>query len=269
MAAKDDGGERHGPPQVAPYFKRGFPGGACEGDDGAMSLKEQALAYHAFGRPGKVKVVPTKPTVTAKDLSLAYTPGVAEPCLEIAAHPDSAYRYTAKGNLVAVVTNGSAVLGLGNIGALASKPVMEGKAVQNKHIEFACHQRIVVHVNAPEIKQVVLNLITNSLDSLAANGIVNVDLAMDHGQAQLIVRDNGCGMTDEVLEHLFEPFFTRRRDGQGTGLGLSITYRIVEDHGGRIEASSDGTGTGSRIRVTLPLAETTHEGRQQTRYQVA
>ncbi len=82
-----------------------------------MSLKEDALAYHSTGRPGKVKVVPTKPTDTAEDLSLAYTPGVAEPCLEIARTPEDAYRYTAKGNLVAVISNGTAVLGLGNIGA--------------------------------------------------------------------------------------------------------------------------------------------------------
>ena len=94
-----------------------------------MTLKEDALSYHASGRPGKIKVVPTKPTDTADDLSLAYTPGVAEPCLEIAEHPETAYRYTAKGNLVAVISNGSAVLGLGNIGALAGKPVMEGKGV--------------------------------------------------------------------------------------------------------------------------------------------
>jgi len=94
-----------------------------------VTLKEDALSYHASGRPGKIKVVPTKPTDTADDLSLAYTPGVAEPCLEIAEHPETAYRYTAKGNLVAVISNGSAVLGLGNIGALAGKPVMEGKGV--------------------------------------------------------------------------------------------------------------------------------------------
>jgi malate dehydrogenase (oxaloacetate-decarboxylating)(NADP+) len=91
--------------------------------------KERALAYHAEGRAGKLKVVPTKPTETQEDLSLAYTPGVAEPCREIARDPSTVYDYTAKGNLVAVVSNGTAVLGLGNIGALAGKPVMEGKAV--------------------------------------------------------------------------------------------------------------------------------------------
>jgi len=95
-----------------------------------MSIRRQeALDYHSQGRPGKIQVSPTKPFKNQRDLSLAYTPGVAEPCREIAAHPDDAYSYTAKGNLVAVVTNGTAVLGLGNIGALAGKPVMEGKGI--------------------------------------------------------------------------------------------------------------------------------------------
>ncbi|MDB4869214.1 MAG: phosphate acetyl/butaryl transferase [Gemmatimonadales bacterium] len=90
--------------------------------------REDALDYHASGRPGKIAVVPTKPLNNQRDLALAYSPGVAAPCLEIETTPEDAYKYTAKGNLVAVVTNGTAVLGLGNIGALAAKPVMEGKA---------------------------------------------------------------------------------------------------------------------------------------------
>ena len=94
-----------------------------------MTKRDDALDYHARGRPGKIAVVPTKPLSNQRDLSLAYTPGVAEPCLAIRDDPDLAYKYTARGNLVAVVTNGTAVLGLGNIGALAGKPVMEGKAV--------------------------------------------------------------------------------------------------------------------------------------------
>src|SRR5688500_2239890 len=89
--------------------------------------REDALEYHAAPRPGKIAVVPTDRHTNQPDLSLAYSPGVAEPCLEIKRNPDDAYRYTSKGNLVAVVTNGTAVLGLGNIGALAGKPVMEGK----------------------------------------------------------------------------------------------------------------------------------------------
>ena len=93
------------------------------------SLKQDALNFHSSGRPGKLEITPTKPLTTQRDLSLAYSPGVAEPCLAIEASPDKAYDYTAKGNLVAVISNGTAVLGLGNIGAGASKPVMEGKAV--------------------------------------------------------------------------------------------------------------------------------------------
>src|SRR5437660_1653979 len=91
--------------------------------------RQEALDYHSQGRPGKIQVSPTKPFKNQRDLSLAYTPGVAEPCLEIAQRPEEAYTYTAKGNLVAVVTNGTAVLGLGNIGPLAGKPVMEGKGI--------------------------------------------------------------------------------------------------------------------------------------------
>jgi malate dehydrogenase (oxaloacetate-decarboxylating)(NADP+) len=93
------------------------------------SRRQEALDYHAKGRPGKIQVTSTKPFKDQRDLSLAYTPGVAEPCLEIAKRPEDGYVYTAKGNLVAVVTNGTAVLGLGNIGALAGKPVMEGKGI--------------------------------------------------------------------------------------------------------------------------------------------
>ena len=93
------------------------------------SRKQQALEYHAKGRPGKIEVVPTKEAKTQRDLSLAYSPGVAEPCLEIAKDINNVYKYTAKGNLVAVISNGTAVLGLGDIGPEAGKPVMEGKAV--------------------------------------------------------------------------------------------------------------------------------------------
>lgn len=93
------------------------------------NLKEEALEYHAKGRPGKIEVIPTKEYANQRDLSLAYSPGVAEPCLAIQANPDDAYKYTAKGNLVAVISNGTAVLGLGDIGAMAGKPVMEGKGL--------------------------------------------------------------------------------------------------------------------------------------------
>ncbi|MDD4489952.1 MAG: NADP-dependent malic enzyme, partial [Paludibacter sp.] len=95
----------------------------------AKLSKDDALKYHSQGKPGKIEVVPTKPYSSQRDLSLAYSPGVAEPCLEIEKNPETAYEYTAKGNLVAVISNGTAVLGLGDIGAMAGKPVMEGKGL--------------------------------------------------------------------------------------------------------------------------------------------
>src|SRR6478609_8414042 len=99
-----------------------------------MSLKKDALDYHSKGRKGKIEVVPSKSVATQKDLSLAYTPGVAEPCKEIAENDDAVYEYTAKGNLVAVVSNGTAVLGLGNLGPHGAKPVMEGKGILFKQL---------------------------------------------------------------------------------------------------------------------------------------
>lgn len=124
---------------------------------------------------------------------------------------------------------------------------------RDKQIHFKRPPYVIANVNSQEIKQVVLNLITNSLDSLEAGGEVNVELLDEHNHAELVVTDNGCGMSPEVLKHLFEPFFTRRRDGQGTGLGLSITYQIVADHGGTITPYSEGKGKGSRFSVALPL----------------
>jgi signal transduction histidine kinase len=137
----------------------------------------------------------------------------------------------------------------------------------DKHIELAPGDAVVAPVNAQELKQVVLNLITNALDSLSPGGTLAIEVGTRGGQAELVFTDNGCGMTDEVLKHLFEPFFTRRRNGQGTGLGLSITYRIVADHGGHIDVHSDGPGKGSQFRVLLPLAETHKE--TDHRYQAA
>ena len=118
-----------------------------------MITREQALSYHSSGRPGKLKISPTKPTKTQEDLSLAYSPGVAEPCREIARDPNEVFRYTAKGNLVAVVSNGSAVLGLGNIGPLASKPVMEGKAVLFKR--FADVDVFDIEIDSLDVDDVV------------------------------------------------------------------------------------------------------------------
>jgi malate dehydrogenase (oxaloacetate-decarboxylating)(NADP+) len=113
------------------------------------TFDDDALALHAQGRPGKLEIAPTKPLATQRDLALAYSPGVAAPCLRIQADPDTAYDYTAKGNLVAVISNGTAVLGLGNLGALASKPVMEGKAVLFKR--FADVDGIDLEVDTSDV----------------------------------------------------------------------------------------------------------------------
>lgn len=119
-------------------------------DDNNDSLRQEALHYHEFPKPGKLEIRATKPLANGRDLARAYSPGVAEACLEIKADPEAAYRYTIRGNLVAVVTNGTAVLGLGNIGALASKPVMEGKAVLfKKFANIDCFD-IELDVSDPE-----------------------------------------------------------------------------------------------------------------------
>ncbi len=115
--------------------------------------KEDALAYHFGARPGKIEVVPTKPCRTQRDLSLAYTPGVADPCLEIEKNPHDAFKYTARGNLVAVVSNGTAVLGLGDIGALAGKPVMEGKGVLFKR--FADVDVFDIEINSKDPDEII------------------------------------------------------------------------------------------------------------------
>src|SRR5471030_428273 len=131
--------------------------------------KQDALSYHSKGRPGKIQVVPTKPTNSQRDLSMAYSPGVAEPCLRIAENKDDVYKYTAKGNLVAVISNGTAVLGLGNIGALASKPVMEGKGLLFKI--FADIDVFDIEVDATDI-----DLFVNTVKAIAPTfGGINLE----------------------------------------------------------------------------------------------
>ena len=116
--------------------------------DADREINEAALRYHAEPKPGKISVTVTKPAETQRDLSLAYSPGVAEPVRRIADHPDDAYKYTAKGNLVAVITDGTAVLG--NVGPLAGKPVMEGKGVLFKHFAGIDVFDIEVHAKRPQ-----------------------------------------------------------------------------------------------------------------------
>jgi malate dehydrogenase (oxaloacetate-decarboxylating)(NADP+) len=130
-----------------------FAAASAAGRFGMAVRDQDALDYHSQGRPGKTEVVPTKPCVTARDLSLAYTPGVAIPCLEIEKNPSDAYRYTNKGNLVAVISNGTAVLGLGDIGALAGKPVMEGKGVLFKR--FAHVDVFDIEIDTHDAQEVI------------------------------------------------------------------------------------------------------------------
>ena len=142
-----------------------------------MDLKKAALDYHSLPKPGKLSVESSKPCLTQQDLSLAYTPGVAEPVKEININPSTAYKYTNKGNLVAVISDGTAVLGLGNMGALASKPVMEGKAVLFKR--FAGIDVFDIEVNAKssdEFIQTVNHLLENEHNrkQIAGKGIYKI-----------------------------------------------------------------------------------------------
>lgn len=123
---------------------------------------------------------------------------------------------------------------------------------KGKTILFPHREPIEAWVNAQEVKQVFLNLVVNALDSMDEGGTLTIDARTTAGQAVLAFRDTGCGMTDEVLENIFEPFFTRSRTGKGTGLGLSISHRIVGQHGGEIEATSAGPDQGSTFVVRLP-----------------
>ncbi|MBN1854018.1 MAG: HAMP domain-containing histidine kinase [Pirellulales bacterium] len=139
-----------------------------------------------------------------------------------------------------------------------------------KRIELLDGDPVVAEVNVQEMKQVVLNLITNGLDSIDAGGHVRIDVRHRPDRwVELVVEDDGCGMTDEVKEHIFEPFFTRNRSGQGTGLGLSITYRIIDEHDGHIDVKSGGPGTGSRFIVSLPLAANQNQQESHHRYHAA
>ena len=118
-----------------------------------MFSDREALLFHSTKRPGKIEIIASKPMATQRDLSLAYSPGVAVPVLAIAEDPDTAYDYTAKGNLVAVISNGTAILGLGNLGALASKPVMEGKAVLFKR--FADVDSIDIELKTEDVTRFI------------------------------------------------------------------------------------------------------------------
>ncbi|WP_165229832.1 sensor histidine kinase [Aquisphaera insulae] len=124
---------------------------------------------------------------------------------------------------------------------------------RGKTIAFQPKEAVMAHVDGQEIKQVVLNLVVNALDSMETGGVLRIEARYGHGMAEMVFADSGCGMPADVLENIFEPFFTRRRVGKGTGLGLSITHRIVSQHHGEIMASSPGEGQGSTFKVRLPI----------------
>src|SRR5262249_35914185 len=130
---------------------------------------------------------------------------------------------------------------------------------KGKHIRFdgaAANpraSRIVAAVNAQEIRSVVLNLVVNALESMDDDGTLTIHLRQHDGMAEMVFTDTGCGMPPEVLENIFEPFFTRSRTGKGTGLGLSISHRIINQHGGEIEAASPGPNQGSTFTVRVPV----------------
>lgn len=124
---------------------------------------------------------------------------------------------------------------------------------RNKNIMFHPREAVMAHVDEQEIKQVVLNLVVNALDSMESGGTLAIRAHHAGGMAEMVFADDGCGMAPEVLENIFEPFYTRRRVGKGTGLGLSITHRIVSQHQGEIAATSPGEGQGATFTVRLPV----------------
>ncbi len=127
---------------------------------------------------------------------------------------------------------------------------------RDRHIEILTDEAVYAEVNAGEMKQVVLNLVSNALEATESGGRLDIELMSLGDEVQLIFRDDGCGMSAEVQDQLFDPFFTQRKGGGGTGLGLSITLRIIDDHDGSIEVSSDGPGKGSTFRIKLPKSAT-------------
>ena len=137
------------------------------------------------------------------------------------------------------------------------------KHLQNskgKTIQIAEEAPIQAWINGEEIRSVVLNLVVNGLDSMDEGGKLTIRLREVDNRAELRFQDSGCGMSQEVLENIFEPFFTMNRTGKGTGLGLTISHRIIQQHGGEIEATSEGQGKGSCFIVRLPLHPASHQG---------
>ncbi len=193
------------------------------------SFEQRALNYHSEGRPGKMEVVPTKPCLTQADLSLAYTPGVAAPCLEIRDNPENAYKYTAKGNLVAVITNGTAVLGLGNIGPLAGKPVMEGKGILFKSIADIDVFDIELNANDPDDVIKIVQALEPTF-----GGINLEDISAP-----------GCFYIEEVLKKTLKiPVFHDDQHGTAiiSGAGLLNAIELTNRDISKIKVAFSGAG---------------------------
>src|SRR5512137_2412073 len=196
----------------------------------AKITREDALEYHRLnGKPGKIEVVPTKPMDTQRDLSLAYTPGVAEPVLEIEKNPEDAYEYTSKGNLVGVVSNGTAILGLGDRGALASKPVMEGKGVLFK--KFADIDVFDIEVNTHDPDEIIKVVAAIS----PTFGGINLE----------DIKAPECFYIEEELKKMLDiPVF--HDDQHGTAIissaGLANALAIVGKKHGDIRLTISGAG---------------------------
>lgn len=194
-----------------------------------MSLRDDALEYHANPQPGKVSIKPTKACETARDLALAYSPGVAEPCLEIEKNPQDAYKYTSKGNLVAVISNGTAVLGLGNIGAQASKPVMEGKGVLFKTFADIDVFDLEIDCNDPE-------KLVDIIASLAPTfGGINLE----------DIKAPECFFIEEALQRrLTIPVFHDDQHGTAiiAGAALINALEIVKKEIGSVRVVINGAG---------------------------
>ena len=204
-------------------------------------LKQKALDYHEFPRAGKISVESSKPCTTQLDLSLAYTPGVAEPVREIARDPANAYRYTAKGNLVAVITDGTAILGLGNLGPLASKPVMEGKGILFKR--FADIDVFDIEVDAPSVESFIETVVNISP---TFGGINLEDIAAPH-----------CFEIEKALkERLDIPVF--HDDQHGTAVvmcaGLLNALEVQGKQVGQIKLVCLGAGAAGLACMRLLIA---------------
>ena len=217
--------------------------------------KQQALDYHFGARPGKIEVTATKPCRTQHDLSLAYTPGVAIPCMEIHNNPHDAFKYTGRGNLVAVVTNGTAVLGLGDIGALAAKPVMEGKAVLFKRFAGVNVFDIEVNTHDPDEVIKVCQLLEPTF------GGINLE----------DIKAPECFYIEETLKKTMKiPVFHDDQHGTAiiSGAALLNALEVAGKDIGKIRLVINGAGA-SAYRYRRALCSFGHESRKHhsVRYQ--